>query len=343
MSIISSLPRAIGRSPAMSGVIAALLGITIWFLLEKLAGLLGAAAVNPVVDGVYVLLLLMQIGYFVSVTPLIRKAGMECINELQPRMDLTNSECVKLVDRLSAPTKLIRRWSVIAGLIITVVVQESQFERFSLWFAAPDLALGEFWLVGSVWITWTVALSTIQLVIFDVAAVHRIGRDYVSIDLMRIEHLAVFSRYGLRLSSFAVTLMALWAAALVIATSYVSPSWAENSNYTGVLLVGVYLSIAITVFVLPQLGVRQRIRGEKGRVCSQLTQMLPSAQQTLLEADANPERLAALLSSRHQIQGLPEWPAGQHTHIRLAIYLMVPLLSWSAAALVEEVISRLIN
>jgi len=173
--------------------------------------------------------------------------------------------------------------------------------------------------------------------------VQRLGRDYVSVDLMRIEQLAVFSRYGLRLSSFVVTLMALWAAGLVIATSALDMNWAEDSEWAGMLLVGIYTTLSITVFVLPQLGVRQRIRSEKGRVYNQLTQMLPNGTQTLQEADSNPERLAALLSSRNQIQALPEWPAGQHTHIRLAMYLMVPLLSWSAAALVEEAIQRLIS
>lgn len=321
----------------------ATLGIAVWFVLEKLAEQLGAGAENPLIDGVFVLLLLMQTGYFLSVIPLIRRAGLDCVSELTPSLTTSDEECKTLVKRLSAKTRPVHRWPAFAALIITVVMQESQFGRFSLWLANPDFALGEFWLIGAVWLTWTVALSTIALLIFDVAAVQRLGRDYVAVDIMRIEQLSVFSRYGLRLASFVVTLMALWAAALVIITSFLSASWIEDSLWVGVLLVGTYTALAIAVFVLPQLGVRQRIRGEKGRLYNQLTLMLPDGQQTLAEADSNPERLAALLSSRNQIQALPEWPAGQHTHIRLALYLMIPLLSWSAAALVEEAIQRLIS
>lgn len=341
--VIASFSKALVRSPATSGFALATSGICVWFALEKLAGHLGASALNPTTDGVFVLLLLMQTGYFLSVIPLIRQAGLDCVNELQPSLVTSDDDCNALVERFSEKARPIQHWSAIAALVITIVMQESQFERFSLWLANPDLALGEFWLIGSVWITWTVALSTIALLILDVAAVQRLGRDYVSVDLMRIEQLAVFSRYGLRLSSFVVTLMALWAASLVVVTSVNSMSWTENSISAGILLVSIYIALSVAVFVLPQLGVRQRIRSEKGRVYSQLTQMLPDGQQTLTEAGSNPERLAALLSSRNQIQALPEWPAGQHTHIRLAMYLMVPLLSWSAAALVEEAIQRLIN
>ena len=60
-------------------------------------------------------------------------------------------------------------------------------------------------------------------------------------------------------------------------------------------------------------------------------------------AQSDPQRLAALLSARADIQAVSEWPAGQLTRFRLALYLLVPLLSWSAAALVEELISRLLE
>ncbi|MFK7974676.1 MAG: hypothetical protein AB8C02_00980 [Halioglobus sp.] len=343
LQALTGFSKALARSPATSGFVMAAAGIAVWFFLEKLAERLGAGALNPLIDGVFVFLLLMQAGYFLSVIPLLRRAGLDCVSELKPSLETSDAECEALIQRFSAKKKPIQHWSAIAALVITVVMQESQFARFSLWLSNPDLALGEFWLIGTVWITWTLALSTITLLIVDVAAVQRLGRDYVSVDLMRIEQLSVFSRYGLRLASFVVTLMALWAASAVLFTSFVEISWAEGSLWTGMLLVGIYTALSITVFVLPQLGVRQRIRSEKGRVYSQLTQMLPDGRQALMEADSNPERLAALLSSRNQIQALPEWPAGQHTHIRLAMYLMVPLLSWSAAALVEEAIQRLIN
>ena len=327
----------------MSGISLALLGSLTWYLLEMLAGALSAGSDTRVLDGVTVLLMTVQVGYFLSVMPLIRQAGRECVADIRPSLHTTNDGCSDIVDRFFAEATALPRWTWVLGAVLIVAMQESQFARFSNWASSPGANLGELWLVLTGWTTWTLAFATIALLVSGVSGIHQLGRDHVAVDLMRIDQLAVFSRYGLRLTGFVVTLMALWAVSLVIATSETALSWADNSIYAGLFMVTLYVLLAITVFLLPQLGIRSRIRSEKGRVSHLLTAMLPSAEQTLTEADANPERLAALLSSRNQIQALPEWPAGQHTHLRLMIYLLVPLLSWSAAALVEEAISRLIS
>lgn len=343
MESITRFTQAVARSPALSGMLVATIGSLIWVAFESAATAMGAPSQQPVVDGVFVLLLSIQTGYFLAAIPLIRTAGLECANELRPLLEISDPDCVTLVERLCGTAMPALSWTASLAAIITFVMQEVQFSRFSQWFSQPDAALGEFWLVLVAWVTWTLAVSTLWMVVRDVSAIHRLGRDYVAVDLMRIDQLAVFSHYGLRLAGYIVILMCLWAIGLALATSYVSFSWAENSTYTGLGMGAFYVSMSVSVFVLPQLGIRQRIRSEKGRVYSLLTQMLPQADHTLVEAGANPERLSALLNSRSQIQALPEWPAGQHTHIRLALYLMVPLLSWSAAALVEETISRLLG
>jgi hypothetical protein len=134
-----------------------------------------------------------------------------------------------------------------------------------------------------------------------------------------------------------------WAASLVALNSFVEQSFTSGSTVVGLVMVAFYISLSISVFVFPQLGIRQRVRIEKSRVSGLFTQMLPSGAQTIKVADTNPERLAALMSSRAQIQVLPEWPVGQHTNVRLIAYLLVPLLSWSAAAMVEETVSMLLS
>ena len=106
----------------------------------------------------------------------------------------------------------------------------------------------------------------------------------------------------------------------------------------------IYVCLSVAVFIYPQLGVRQRIRQEKVRVYLGLTGMLPNSTQAIVQSASNPERLSALLSSRAQVQALPEWPtgAGQHARLRLSAFMVIPLLSWVAAALVERLISWLL-
>jgi hypothetical protein len=233
--------------------------------------------------------------------------------------------------------------AAVVGVIIAIVAQEAQFSRFSAWFSQPDAALGEMFTVFLALATWSLGLSAVILVVGDSAAMRRLGLKHVVVDLLRIEQLAAFSRYGLHLAGAVIGLMVLWSISLVLVTSVTGSTMSDRTIYVGIFMVFIYISLSITVFFFPQLGIRERIRAEKIRVTEQLTSLLPSSQQAAELARSDPQRLSALLSARAEIQTVSEWPTAQMTHLRLAFYLLVPLLSWSAAALVEELISHLLS
>lgn len=343
MNSLKLIQQRVVSTPAIAGVVAAAIGSSIWLALESLAVYLGSGSPQARVDGVFVILLSIQAGYFAAAAPLNRSAGQRCLTDLAGILDRTDPQSDLLISRFQASGRIPRvDWTIVAGGLIMMVMQEAQFDRFSLWLAQPDFALGELWTVLVAWFTWTLALSVAIQAILDADAMRRLGRYWVSVDLMRIEQLAAFSRYGLDLAGTVIGLMALWAVCLVLITSFAGNDWMERSNYIGVLMVSLYLSLAMIVFLFPQLGIRERIATEKTRICMQITDLLPSSSGTIFHAEANPERLAALLSSRSQIEALSDWPAGQHTRLKLFLYLLIPLLSWVAAALVEELVSQLL-
>ncbi len=337
------LTRFIKHTPVLAGILMAAVGTLVWVGLERWASHLGAGSPQATFDGVVVVLLLMQTGYFVTAVPLLRRAGRQCLKELQPLIDSNDPQVRKLTSQFDDKLFPGLQWTMIAGALLAITLQEAQFARFSQWLAQPDAALGELWTVLSAWLTWSLGLSAVTMAVKDSAAMQRLGRDVVAVDLMRIGQLGAFPRYGLQLAGTVIALMALWAVSIVLITSILGNPWPERSSYIGLLLALFYIGLSISMYVFPQLGIRQRIRIEKNSVCEQLTSLLPNSDQTFIQASANPERLAAILHSRTEIQALPEWPSGDHTRLRLAFYLFVPLLSWSAAALVEEVISRLLN
>ena len=336
----NQLNASVTRSPAFLGITVAVLGSLIWVSLEYLASTLGASSPQPNFDGIFVTLLLVQTCYYIIAVPRIRRAGRVCLAELDPLLEASDAKLTGLTScfydkRLSG---LI--WAFAAGGLITVLLQEAQFKRFSLWLADPDLALGEMWAVLCALVTWTIGLSSASLLIKHSQAMRRLGRDYIDVDLLRLEQLSAFSRYGLKLAGLVIGLIAVWAVSLVLITSLLGNRWDETSNIVGIIMGFSYICLSITVFVIPQLGIRKRIHDEKCRACIELTRLLPHSTQVIEQADNNPERLAALLSSRAQIQALSEWPAGQHTRLRLTAYLLIPLLSWGAAAFLEEALSR---
>ena len=342
-SSASSQQRWILRSPMVSAVLLALLGTAIWFALESAAASLGNASATAQVDGIFVMLLSLQLGYYITIVPRLRQHGRHCLDEIAPLLALTPDLRRAFNERFSSHRLPWLAWTLPAGAVITFVLQELQFSRFSLWMDSPDLALGEWWTVLTAWLTWGFGLSAATLMVSDANTVRKMGKEFINVDLLRIDKLAAFSRYGLHLAGATVGLMTLWAVSLVLISTFVGVTWGESSHLVGTLMVAGYISLSCAAFVFPQMGVREHIHSKKDRLSEELTQLLPAADSAGSLAGHNPERVAAILSTRSQIQAIPEWPAGQHTRLRLAVYLLVPLLSWSAAALVEEVVSRLLS
>ena len=339
---MAKIARSVMGIPALVGVGFAAAGSLVWLLLEQWSIHLGAGSAQYVLDGTFVLLLSMQTGYFIAALPLLRRAGQRCIGELQPLLDMSDPGLLALIKRFDDIRLRAFGIAAVVGACATGIFQEAQFGRFSNWWAQPDAALGEFWTVLTAWATWTLGLSAASIVVADAAAMRRLGRDWVAVDLLRIGQLTCFSRYGMQLAGTVIGLMALWAASLVLIAPFVGTRLTEDNSNIGLVTVIIYMSLAITVFVFPQLGIRERVVVEKARICDELTRALPSSCEVVEQAELNPGRLSGLLNTRAQIQNIPEWPAGQLIQIRLLFYLVVPLLSWSAAALVEELISRIL-
>lgn len=325
--------------PVTAALLCAAAGNLAWLLLESAATRLGGAAAAPATDGLYVTLLFLQLGYFGAAAPLVHRAGMQCLEGVAQQLDAGATQLPAIRERFAPGRGSGLRRALLPALVLTVALQEVQFARFTDWWASPDWALGELWTVLASWGTWSTALWLIARVIADVTALRRLGEHCVVIDLMRIEPLVAFSRYGLQLTSLVVGIIALWAISAVVLSAVLTPGGTDTSGQIVLFMLVIYLGITLAAFVYPQLGIRRNMRRQKQRVAEQITGQLPVAQHGALDTDTA-DQLAALLAVRTHIQSLPDWPIGQHTRIRLALYLFIPLLSWVAAALVEELVSR---
>lgn len=327
--------------PVFCALGCSLAGSLLWLLLESSAKALGAASMQPGTDGLYVALLFLQIGYFLAAAPMVRRAGQQCLESVSALVDNKAGATQGIHERLSGTGKSGLSRALLPALALVLATQEVQFARFSRWWSQPDWALGELWAVLASWATWTIAFWLIARVIVDLNTIRRLGRDCVVIDIMRIEPLVAFSRYGLQLTGLIVGIVALWAISAVVLTAYLSPENPGNSGQIVLLMLALYLSITIAAFIYPQLGIRANMRAKKLLVSEQITCQLPYLQGKAISEDTDLERLASLLAIRSHIQSLPDWPIGQHARVRLALYLLIPLLSWVAAAVVEELVSQL--
>ena len=63
---------------------------------------------------------------------------------------------------------------------------------------------------------------------------------------------------------------------------------------------------------------------------------------TLLDDAENLSAVTRLLIYRREIQQAPEWPFDMPALTRLGLYLILPPLTWVAAALIENLVDKLL-
>ena len=103
--------------------------------------------------------------------------------------------------------------------------------------------------------------------------------------------------------------------------------------------------VAIIGLLVPVNGVRKRIRNAKAARLETCREDLRRAQASLDASGGNEEltRVANLLALRQHLSEIREWPFDASTLRRLALYLLVPLASWSGGALVERLIDAALD
>ena len=101
----------------------------------------------------------------------------------------------------------------------------------------------------------------------------------------------------------------------------------------------------LILFLLPVWPLHRRLqrakRAELGLINHQL-ESVRSQQVTLLDDAENLSAVTRLLFYRREIQQAPEWPFDMPALTRLGLYLILPPLTWVAAALIENLVDKLL-
>jgi len=171
------------------------------------------------------------------------------------------------------------------------------------------------------------------LLVRQSARLSRLAAEIREIDLLELEPLAPFARQGLTnallllgcAASYSLFLVDL--AYLVVAI----PLWVGTA------------AIAAVGLLLPLKGTRDRIRRAKRSELDWCRARLREARQTLGDGTAGSTGLDELVAWERRIEEVPEWPLDASARARFALYLLIPLGSWSAAALVERGIDSLLT
>jgi hypothetical protein len=163
-----------------------------------------------------------------------------------------------------------------------------------------------------------------------------LARQLPPLDLFDLRPLAPFASQGLRDALLVIGLVA-------ISTLFLSES---GFALMIALLAALTLPVALTALLLPVRGARQRVREAKARELDWCRERLREERTRLggaSQAPGAPGRLEEILAYRAFVESVHEWPFDTSTLWRFALYLLIPLGSWSGGALVEHVIDALLD
>lgn len=278
---------------------------------------------------------ILLVGYLPAAFLAVVQGGKRTVWELQGALDCTAEECANL----AASVRLKPGGLVVAGFIglliaftvpyFTPPVPEQIWNPRG-W--SPEVAwhrvLGPIASVGILWL--------IHAVISVSRRMSRLAASLESVDVLELRPLQPFTRQGLTNALLVLGFVSIWG--LVVVTE-------EGFGLQALVLGPAVLLVAVAALLLPLRGVHARILQAKAAELAWVDTRILDQRASLKDdsSEEDPGTLADLAAYRNLVHGVRDWPIGSSSYVRFALYLLIPLLSWAAAALVERFVNVLIS
>lgn len=252
---------------------------------------------------------------------------------LQDALACTREECNALAESI----RLQPRWLVLTGLLgLSVAIASpylvppvpSEPWNPSEWNAemAWHRILGPPIFICLCWLGYAVAAVSTGL--------SRLARKLNHVDLLDLSLLAPFTRVGLTNSLLLIGSLSIASLMLI-----------ETGFGALMLMTGVpALAVAVLALISPVYGVHKRIRQSKEAELRRINGAIAKKRSAFLTPDPDERQgeLADLVAYRGLIQDVPEWPFTSSTYTRFALYMLIPVISWSLGIVAEEIVSRVV-
>ncbi len=184
---------------------------------------------------------------------------------------------------------------------------------------------------------WVLACQLILITYSNSKMFASMGANLARIDLLDTGSLVPFARVGIR------NLLIYFGAYALLPLIYL-----DGHIYLPSLLIALAVTIpyAILFLLVPMYGVRGRIaeekRAELDRIQTAMHGNLDALNKSPIAVDAQNVGFTGLLLYRQMIQDIREWPIDVPVLVRLAVYIVIPLLTWFGAAIVERIVAKVI-
>jgi hypothetical protein len=329
-------------SPLLLGVAISFSVLVTLFVLEvafgNLRGLLrGEAVVWTNEEYRFSIVFALLIGYLPAAFAYAVRGSRRALESLHPVLRGEPAELAELRSQAGRfdPAALRRAglFGAAATLTIPFLVDQTlsayNFSAFHLSAAMHRVMLPVVgWLFGRL----------IHAVLSDSSRFSRIGRERVEVDLLDLEPLAPFTRYGLRNALLAMGALSILAGLIA--------DWSTRPGLPLVLALGLLAAagLAAAGLLLPVRGVHAAIRSAKRAELAACNEGIRARRIAVVEGTGpSGASLDELLSWREFVESVREWPFDASTFLRFVLYLAIPLGSWLGGAMVERVVDRFLE
>lgn len=273
-------------------------------------------------------------GYLPAALLAVVQGGRQTVLSLQRALDCSPEECRKLADSMRlnpwivAGVVLIGLTVAYAGPFIVPPVPETPWNPVT-W--SPEVAwhrvLGP--LLGALAATLAYAIVALS------RRMSRLASDLSRIDLLDLTPLLPFTQQGLTNALLLVGFVSIAGLTLLTETGF---------GLLALVSGGPVLAAAGMAFVLPLRGVHRRIRSAKQTELAWVDARIRGLGTVLRgRTGGHDGELADLAAYRDLIRDVQEWPISAGAYLRFAFYMLIPVISWAAAALMERVIDAIVS
>jgi hypothetical protein len=179
---------------------------------------------------------------------------------------------------------------------------------------------------------WIFASQMIYSRSHNAFVLSRLGREWIEVDLFRLDRLEPFGRIGI-LDVLVVM------GALAITPLQALDAEFRSYNYFFAFLVAI--PAGLFLLASPMWGIHLRIRDAKARALAEVDARIARASRD--PAGPALAELNDLVARRGFLQGLHAWPMNFRGVSRVAFYFVIPPLAWVGAALVEMFVNAVLH
>ena len=315
--------------------------LLLMFLIETVtgrwAGLLTGGEFDPLARGAdgmlrdirIAIVHCLVVGYLPAALLHAMRSGRHTVLELQKVLACTPMECEALAKSVRLSTRslvIIGLAAFVMALVTPYVVPPVPVQPWNPATWSPEVAWARILGPTSMILIWWLGYAIISVSV----RLSRIAKSLATIDLLDLSPLAPFTQQGLTNALLLIGSLSIWSLIMI------------ETGFGQLMLIvgGTTLAGTALALLVPVYGVHQRILQSKKQALDWANAELAGEQPTFLTPRAGQEsgRMADLVAYRGMIESVHEWPFTLSTYTRVALYVLLPIATWSTGLVAEEIL-----